>query len=125
MIANLMACPHPELDENFLRHMILNSLRAQRRKFHESYGELVLCVDSRTGNWRQAVFKEYKANRRKTKEESDLDWGMIFDTLYRIVEEIKEHFPYRVIEVSGAEADDVIAVLARRNAERENLNLVR
>ena len=121
MIANLMACPSPELDERFLRHMILNSLRAQRRKFHESYGELVLCVDSRSGNWRQTVFKEYKANRRKTKEESDVDWGLIFDILYRIVMEIKENFPYHVIEVSGAEADDVIAVLARTNAAREKI----
>ncbi len=36
----------------------------------------------------------------------------IFDTINLLKEEIKAVFPYKVIEIEGAEADDVIATLA-------------
>ncbi|HIB85048.1 MAG TPA: hypothetical protein EYO59_10780 [Chromatiaceae bacterium] len=37
-----------ELNEDLIRHMILNSLRAYRVKFQEEYGELVICCDGKT-----------------------------------------------------------------------------
>jgi len=36
-----------ELDEDMVRHMVLNSLRGYRSRFHEAFGELVLCYDSK------------------------------------------------------------------------------
>ena len=42
---------------------------------------------------------------------SDLDWHLIFDTLNEMRIDIAENFPWRVVHVDRAEADDVIAVM--------------
>jgi len=97
-------------DENMVRHMILNSLRMYRSKFKEEYGELVLCFDSRH-YWRRDHFPNYKAGRKKSRESSNLDWDAIFGCLNEIKQELKDYFPYKHIEVYGAEADDIIAAL--------------
>ena len=53
----------PELSEDLVRHMVLNSLRGHNRKFRDKYGEMVLAADS--GNvWRKQIFPNYKANRK-------------------------------------------------------------
>ena len=98
------------VDVPLVRHMILNSLRMYRQMFHEEYGELVICYDSRH-YWRRDFFPEYKASRKKTRETSGHDWNDIFDCLNTVKEELIEFFPYKVLEVYGAEADDIIAAL--------------
>ena len=97
-------------DEAMVRHMILNSLRMYRSKFKEEFGELVLCFDSRH-YWRRDHFPNYKAGRKKSRESSNLDWDAIFGCLNEIKQELKDYFPYKHIEVYGAEADDIIAAL--------------
>ena len=97
-------------DEAMVRHMILNSLRMYRSRFKEEYGELVLCFDSRH-YWRRDHFPNYKAGRKKSRESSNLDWDAIFSCLNEIKQELKDYFPYKHIEVYGAEADDIIAAL--------------
>ena len=100
-----------ELDENILRHMILNSIRAIRVKFPESeWGELVIACDS-YNCWRREHYPYYKAQRAKNRKKSELDWTAIFEALNKVRAELKEFFPYRVVEVVGAEADDVIGTL--------------
>ena len=97
-------------DEGMVRHMILNSLRMHRTKFKEEFGELILCFDSRH-YWRRDHFPYYKAGRKKDRKESNLDWDAIFSCLNDIKQELKDYFPYKHLEVYGAEADDIIAVL--------------
>ncbi len=97
-------------DEAMVRHMILNSLRMYRSRFGKEYGELVLCFDSRH-YWRRDHFPNYKAGRKKTRENSNLDWDSIFSCLNEIKQELKDYFPYKHLEVYGAEADDIIATL--------------
>lgn len=94
-----------------LRHMILNSIRSYKQKFGKEFGELVIACDNQT-YWRKGHFKYYKAGRKKAREDSGLDWKQIFEALNQIRTEIELFFPYKVINVEGAEADDVIAVLA-------------
>lgn len=115
MIANLMIQIQggkADLQEDLIRHMVLNSIRLYRQKFKD-YGELVICADDKN-YWRKDVFPYYKAHRKEDREKSDLDWKMIFETLNKVKAEIKEYFPYRVIQVSRAEADDVIGTLVNR-----------
>ena len=45
----------------------------------------------------------------KTERHRQLDWGSIFDTLHLIKQELQDNFPYKVLEVDNAEADDIIA----------------
>ena len=96
------------VEPDFVRHMVLNSLRSYRSKFQGEFGELVLCYDNKT-NWRRDYFPNYKHSRRKGRKESKLDWNNIFDTLHMIKDELTEFFPYKVLEVDNAEADDIIA----------------
>ena len=99
-----------ELDVNLLRHMVLNAIRAHKQKFGREYGEIVIACDSRK-YWRKAQFPYYKANRKKSREDSGFNWPHIFDTINLLKEELRTVFPYKVIEVEGAEADDIIATL--------------
>ena len=113
-VANVMMHLHmtkkDEPEGSMVRHMILNSLRMYRTKFKEEYGDLVLCYDSKH-YWRRDIFPLYKYNRKKGREESDKNWDSIFEVLNQIRDELKEFFPYKFLEVYGAEADDIIAVL--------------
>lgn len=124
LIANLMQQinydPKMKLDENLIRHMVLNSLRSYSKQFKSKYGDLVICCDSKT-YWRREYFPFYKANRKKDREKSNLDWNLIFQTLNKIRDELKTNFPYRVLEIEGAEADDIIGVLAARLSSNEDI----
>lgn len=116
MISNFMAQignhTNIKIEEDLLRHMVLNSLRSYNSKFRNEYGEMIIACDDRV-SWRRAVFPYYKANRRKDREQSELDWSTVFAVLDKIRKELKEFFPYRVIEVETAEADDVIGTLCQ------------
>lgn len=103
------------VDENLLRHMILNSLRTHNKKYRDKYGEMVLCMDH--SSWRRDAFEYYKAARKKKRQESSMDWGAIFETLNVITDEIKNFMPYRVLHLEGAEGDDCIATMAMRTQE--------
>ena len=114
-IANLMVelGGRKDVDINLplIRHMILNSIRGYKQKFGSKYGDLVIACDNRT-YWRRGVFPHYKANRKKDREDSGYDWKAIFEALATVRDELDKFFPYPVVNVEGAEADDVIATLA-------------
>jgi len=112
-----------EFTEDFFRHMVLNSIRGYRTKFKDEYGEVVLCCDGR-GYWRKNIFKHYKGKRKEGREKSALDWDMIYGWINQIKDDLRENFPYKVIEVKGAEADDVIGFLAAKYAAHEPIMIV-
>lgn len=125
LIANLMqhlkmVAKDRPLDEDLIRHMCINTIRANVRQFKSKYPNVVLCCDNKK-YWRRDVFPFYKSQRKHDREASGLDWGMIFDTLNRIRDDLKTHFPYKVLDVDGAEADDVIAVLTARMAPHSDV----
>ena len=109
-----------KLDEHLIRHMVLNIIRTHVKNFKAEYGEVVLCCDNRK-YWRKEYFPFYKANRKKTRDKSSLDWHLIFDMLTKFKAELKENFPYKVIDVEGAEADDIIGTLVPRHAPHEKI----
>lgn len=117
MISNLMAQignhRNAQVDENMIRHMVLNSLRFNRVKFHKEYGELIICADDKN-YWRRTFFPYYKASRKKARETDELDWNSIFTSLNKIRDELKTFFPYKSIQIETAEADDVIGTLTHK-----------
>ena len=112
-----------ELEEGLIRHMILNIIRTHVKNFKNEYGEIVLCCDNRK-YWRKEFFPFYKAGRKKTREKSDLNWHLIFDMLSKFKQELKEYFPYKVIDVEGAEADDIIGTLVPQKIMHENILII-
>ena len=110
VMMHLNVTKRTSVDMGMVRHMILNSLRMYRQSYFKEFGELVICYDSKH-YWRREYFPEYKAGRRKSRQTSSHDWDDIFECLNTIKSEIKDNFPYKVLEVYGAEADDIIATL--------------
>ena len=123
-LANVMMNFHmnksDELEEDMVRHMILNSIRMYRTMFKEEYGEVVLTYDSRH-YWRREIFPQYKQNRKKGRENDSKDWDKIFGLLNSIKSEFKEILPYKFLEVYGAEADDVIATLCKEYQDQKTM----
>ena len=121
MISNLMVQINGrnavEMNEDFVRHMILNSLRGHNKKFRKEYGSMVIACDS-SNVWRKQVFPNYKAGRKANRAKSEHDWTLIFDIISKVKNEIKAFLPYKVIEVESVEADEIIAVLCRRTNEK-------
>ena len=76
----------PVVEEDLLRHTILNSIRMFRNKFAKDFGDMVICCDGKD-NWRKKVF------------------------------------PYKVMHVDTAEADDIIGVLVDHCEENPTLIL--
>ena len=112
----------PVVEEDLLRHTILNSIRMFRNQFTKEFGEMVICCDGKD-NWRKKVFPEYKANRRKNREDDPTDWKTLFELLHEMREDISKYFPYKVMHVDEAEADDIIAVIVRELSEEPTLIL--
>ena len=110
-------------DEQMLRHMMLNSIRMYNKKFRDKYGQMILCCDG-ANNWRRGYFPQYKANRRKGRDESTFDWNEAFRIMHKIKDELRENFPYKVIHLEGCEADDVIGTLVERTQDFGNFEPV-
>lgn len=120
MISNFMAQignhTNTKVEENMFRHMVLNSLRSYNVKYSSEYGKMVIACDS--GNcWRKQVFPFYKANRKKKNESSEIDWKQIYSYMNKIVNELRDNFPYKVVAVEAAEADDIIASVVKKHKE--------
>lgn len=116
MISNLMMQlqrNNDEIEENMIRHMILNSIRLYNVKFGSKYGEMIIACDDKN-YWRKDIFPYYKAHRKDDREKSTLDWNHIFSILNKIRDELKETFPWKVLQVDRAEADDIIGTLCHR-----------
>jgi|TARA_R110001592_G_scaffold260805_3_gene525567 5'-3' exonuclease len=112
-----------DLDEDQVRHITLNIYRSIRNKFYSEYGELIICQDS-SNCWRKDIFPQYKAGRKKNQQKDAADWNKIFDVLGTIRREIRETFPYKNISIPRCEADDIIAVLAKKYSPSEKVVIV-
>jgi len=99
-----------KLNDNLLRHIILNKYRELNVKLSSQFGDLLVLCDSKS--WRKDYFPYYKAHRQKLKDDSVIDWDMVF----RVMDEMKvilhENFPFYVVSVKNCEADDLIAAFA-------------
>lgn len=103
-------------DEQMLRHMILNSIRMYNKKFKSDYGQMVICCDG-PSNWRKDYYPQYKANRKKSRDDSAIDWEEAFRVMHLVKEELKENFPYKVLHIDQCEADDIIGTLVQNTQE--------
>jgi hypothetical protein len=121
LISNLMAQTRGKSDikpnKEMIRHMVINSLRGFNLKFKEQYGTMVLCADA-GDPWRRDIYPNYKHARRKGRVDSDTDWDNIFNCITEIKNEIAENFPYVMMYIEKAEADDIIGALVFNHTNR-------
>ena len=115
MIGSFMAMGKGSIvvEEDLLRHTVLNTIRQYKQMHrHVDHGGFVICCDS-PKNWRKESFPEYKANRKKKRETDTTDWTSLFEFLHQMIDDLRNYFPYKVIKVESAEADDIIGVLTQ------------
>lgn len=120
--ACLFAMPPADREEDLLRHVIYTTVLATKRRFQgKGFGRVVIAADA-ADSWRRRHFQHYKARRRKSKEEDDVDWKSTFEVLNTIRDEFRDYFPYKYIRSNeGGEADDVVAQLVRRFPEERHV----
>lgn len=111
------------MDGTTFRYVILSSLLHFKTKFSKAYGDIVICADHHK-SWRRDVFKYYKRNRKTSRAASQYDWDEIHAWMETVLNEIRENFPYKVISVEKAEADDIIAILSRTFSNKEEILIV-
>ena len=102
-----------------IRKSIVRVIARIAKRFGNDYGQVVLCYDDKN-YWRREIFPFYKKNRKQERETSKYNWDEVFSVLNKIRDEIRSNLPYHVIQVQGAEADDVIASICIHNSRREN-----
>lgn len=103
---------------DLIRHVTLSTIKSYKKKYGREFGQIVICCDGRK-YWRKEIFEYYKANRKKSRDASDLPWKLIFDTMSNMRDDLAEHFPYKVLHLERAEADDIIAVMAKFTQDNE------
>lgn len=72
--------------------------------------EIVLAMDDRR-SWRKLYWTKYKAQRKDKREKLDLDWDEFYEHYETFLQDLQKHFPFKVIKVKDAEADDVIGAV--------------
>ncbi len=126
-ISNLMeqiGYSKTEVQEDLVRHMILNTIRTYVKKFKKTHGpEVILACDNKN-YWRKELFPNYKASRKKVRETSGHDWNVIFECLNKIRDELKQNSPYKVIEIDTCEADDIIATIVTKYSANEKIMIL-
>jgi hypothetical protein len=110
-----------ELNEDMCRHMILNSIKTVLGKFKNNYGQLIISCDSEN-YWRKDLFPFYKIKRKAKFDESNIDWHNVYKYMRKIENEIKDNFKFQLIEVNGAESDDVIACIVKHVNDISNID---
>ena len=127
VISNIMADignnKNAELEVNLIRHMVINTIRSHYKEFKDQYGDMTIACDSKK-YWRKDFFPYFKANRKKVRQQSGHDWNLIFDTINMLKQELKDNFPWKVVEVEGAEADDIIATYVKNKHPNEPVVIV-
>jgi hypothetical protein len=103
---------HKLADKNLIKHSAFSSLLSYKKQYEKKYGKLVLACDSKK-YWRRDYFPAYKGHRKHSRDSSDLDWNAIFEAITEIKQDLYDNFPYKILEIEGAEADDIIATLAK------------
>lgn len=111
------------IDISLLRHISLNSILSIKEKLTKYSDEIILCLDGRH-YWRKEVFQYYKQNRKTSRDKADFNWDLFFEHFNQLKLEFKENLPYKVIEVEGAEADDIISTLCIEYAPYKSIVIV-
>jgi hypothetical protein len=101
-------------------HLIFEQLKYIKKTFKDK--DVVICLDG-NGSWRKDFYPEYKANRIKdpSNDKDEINWEEWYSAVNEIIEVLKDFFPFKVLGVKKAEADDIIAILAKEMSLKEEV----
>lgn len=134
LFGSITAC-QPEIQEDgkyllkdFMptaKAFLLDNLFNIQQEYQYTYGPMTICLDNtKCGNWRKEHLTTYKSSRAEGREESEIPFDKVFEDVDKLVYQLKENTPYKVVSVETAEADDVILCLAKQYAKKENVLII-
>lgn len=94
------------------RYNCINSIMSSLWKIKD-VTEVIIAVDD-INQWRKSYYNRYKESRDKSKKKSIHDWNNIYKHMHGLAADLKHHFPFKLLKVKSAEADDIIAILTRK-----------
>lgn len=98
---------------NLWKHLVLTGLFKGIELFKPTNVYLMCDKES----WRKQHFKFYKFKRKRDRDATDKEFVSFLKEMNTFIQEIKQNFPYYVIELGGCEADDLIGVFCAENTK--------
>lgn len=100
-------------DYNQLRFMAINSIYISM--FTLKATEIIIAEDSKP-SWRLEIYPRYKESRKKKRDKiQDVDFETFYKENARLLSDIKEYLPFKVLKVPFCEADDIVGILSLEN----------
>jgi len=81
------------------------------------YCDVYFCSDSKDGNWRKQIYKEYKGTREK---DESIDWEFVYKTFDNFKETVKKRKNIKFLELPGLEGDDLMAYAIKQGNKKGN-----
>ena len=81
--------------------------------------QVLICVDSYTGNWRKKVDPSYKGGRKEAREKALVNWKEEFAKMNDLLEKLDVGTPFHIIKIQDLECDDIIAETCRYFKDKE------
>lgn len=106
-----------------VRHTLFTDLIDYEKQYSEQFGRMIICADNKP-YWRSYVQPAYKAPRLKARETSTINSDLFYEHLAILKQDIIEYTNYVMIDTRGAEADDVIAVLAKYAHDKDEKTVI-
>jgi len=98
-------------NKNFIKHLFLSKILFLKKKFEVTGEDIIICTDSQS--WRKKIFPNYKAARKRHREESGIDFEFLFKVIDEFYNELKDTFPFITLKYDYMEGDDWIAIVSK------------
>jgi len=110
------------VNKNVVIFLIIEELAKLRSTFNTD--EVILAYDNNEGGyWRKQVYDRYKYKRKKSRDDSVVDWENGFK-IFKTIRELVEHTSFKIIDVASAEADDISFVLGKYFQDKGGVTMV-
>jgi hypothetical protein len=91
-----------------LDELMFNDFKKLTKRFH--FDDIYFVSDSKEGNWRKILYKEYKGKRVK---DETIDWNFVFDSYEKFKQKIYKLRNVKTFELPGLESDDFISYIVK------------
>lgn len=94
---------------SYWKHLVMSSFLYTIEQ--KKPNKIIIAMEGR-GNWRKSIYPDYKGNRKKGRDESEINFEEFYEILDKFINDLKELFKnIYIMRINNCEADDVIAVM--------------
>ncbi|NPV13141.1 MAG: hypothetical protein HPY57_15345 [Ignavibacteria bacterium] len=102
-----------------LADLLMNDFNKLTKSF--AFDNIYFVSDSKQGNWRKLIYKEYKGNRKR---DDSIDWDFVYQVFEEFKEKIRNKKNIKSLELVGLEGDDFIGYIVRKSNEKGYSNVI-